>query len=231
MKKLISFAFAALLILSTLVGCGSSSDTNTNDTITTSVSLPKTSEPVTTEEEIILSRPKIEPIFTSKPFVDSSTIQKYTWEELQNYVASSEFDSIIRSIPSTYYESYPDLIPAPIEATFYNNGEVTKIDVMDPRMVRLFNFYNNNIYHQQHGYLQGTYNAEQLEEIKNTPDRMVLKFRNYGSRGECKWDTMIITEYGFDVIDHTFDKNPEGFYATSRDPLNIPCNWIERFGF
>ncbi|MBO5024246.1 MAG: hypothetical protein J6D11_08075 [Clostridia bacterium] len=63
-----------------------------------------------------------------------------------------DWNSIIASIPATYYEEYPGLHGKPLSAVLYKNGERTELSLDDERLVRLWNFYNNIVYNCKYAY-------------------------------------------------------------------------------
>ena len=171
--------FACILALSLLLGlCGcQQAENETSDPI----------ESLDTEEENKSSN-LIESIDTEEETLDPSLVERLLSPD---YVKSSYLDvdeadpdpteeeirSAIESIPSDQYESYPSLQTIPLSATLYKDGEVISIDVDDPRLIRLINFFNNALHYDKCAYLLCFVTEEILaEDVMSDDFRLELKF-------------------------------------------------------
>lgn len=162
-------------------------------------------------------------------------------DEIENDEQAKLFDweSVLETIPSDRYEQYGKFNSAPLTATLYKNGESIELDIYDPRLVRLLNFYYNETYHKEYGYSQGMVN-EVYEEYKNFDFRLELtyapqeeKFTEINGSTEFWFDEMMICMYSFIIVDHnTIGPEGELYISFSRHPLcKFYFNWLDIFGF
>lgn len=168
------------------------------------------------------------PLYLSEPYVyinnENSVIAR-------NKLNALDWETIISIIPATYYEEYPELYGTPLTATLYKDGKPTKLDIYDPRLVRLINFYNNIIHHNLYAYTQGSFNPTALEEIENESFRLVLTYTPIAGSFETAYDTIIVNNKWFVGIQHNI---PFGSYPSSafgRLPFHTDYNWLDVFGF
>lgn len=146
-------------------------------------------------------------------------------------INSLDWEAILSSIPATYYEEYPKLHSVPVTATLYKDGKETELDINDPRLVRLLNFYNNAIHHGIYSYTQGSFNPTDLEELENERFRLVLAYTPVVGNFETTYDTIIVINKSFVGIRHNI---PFGEYPSSafgRLPLHADYHWLDLFGF
>ena len=161
------------------------------------------------------------------------------------HLSNEEISAIISNIPSDKYESYPNMHTMPLSATLYKDGEKTSIDVDDPRLIRLINFFNQCVYYSKCAYTQGLYSLNDLEDgIVNGEFRLELTYAPYGTEapspyGKCTTmcDTIIITNTdSFTLIAHDlqgYEGEEESYpdYAVGFFPLYYSSPWLDLFGF
>lgn len=164
----------------------------------------------------------------------------------------SEGDSIeqvIGKVLSDKYEAYPNLQSVPLSATLYKGGETVRIDLTDPRLIRLINLFNNSLYYEDCEYLLSYLTDEELEgDIANEEFRLELKYEPFGDTYPApyenmptQFDTVIVTNSSseFVLINHshkiTLYDGKESVLAAGYYPLTYPINdisaWLESFGF
>lgn len=168
------------------------------------------------------------PQYLSEPYV---YIKENGFDINHSIVSTFDWETIINKIPATYYEEYPELYGAPLTATLYKNGTSAELDINDPRLVRLINFYNNTMHHRLCSYTQGSFNSTDLEKLENNSFRLVLTYTPIAGSIETSYDTIIVNNNGFVGICHN---NPFGSYppyAYGRYPLHTDYNWLDVFGF
>ena len=123
MKKTISLILTLVLIVSTFSGCVNISGTATGKTTN--------KNPVVTE----LSSEELQKLISSEislPFSNVDGSEKLT---------DNEIKEIVSKVPSDKYEAYPHLHNVANSATLYKGNEIISIDVKDPRLIQLINFY------------------------------------------------------------------------------------------
>lgn len=145
-----------------------------------------------------------------------------------------EWDSILASIPEDHYLEYPGLHAAPLTATLYKNDDCIEVDVKDPRLIKLLNFYHNMVYNEVYSYTQGSFSPEEYSEIANTDFKLELTYTpNWTDDSfETSFDKMLITGNAFIGVrsDTPFGEYP--FSSYGRYPLYMPeVKWLEIFGF
>ena len=161
-------------------------------------------------------------------------------------LTNEEMQSVISDIPSDKYESYPNTQNVPVSATLYKNGEKISIDVNDPRLIKLTNFFNRCVYYSKCAYTQGLLPLDDLEKNVTGADfRLELKYTPYGDIAPAPYgthttlcDTIIVTNSyaGFALISHDLpgyegqeDRYP--FRAVGYFPLYGTYPWLDLFGF
>ncbi len=203
--------------------------TDTSNTSSENISNPKNN---TTEELEIMRNPN----FASSPF---SNVVEGT-----DRLTDDEMKSILLDLPTDKYEIYPNLHNIPLTATLYNDDDVVSIDLKDPRLIKLINFYNNSVYYHQYYYTQGLLNIEYLEkEVLNEDFRLVLTFSTNNDSASVSYDTniqaydtIVVTNKWFVLLGHDLpgyegqeDKYP--FRAIGHTPLFYDYCWLDLFGF
>ena len=215
MKKRLLVLLLSVLTLVAFAGCGSE---------------PK---PLTEEEKKAL----LSESFSAAPFFDG--------KEIAPRLTNDEVKAVISAVPSDKYEVYPDTHNLPDAATLYKNGDTIAIDLNDPRLIRLINFFNNCVYYSQCSYTQGLYSEDYLaENILSDDFRIELKYTEYTSTpptpyGKCTTgcDLIVIgnSDHAFTLIAHNI-----GGYEGNADhpsqavgfvPLHNSYPWLELFGF
>jgi hypothetical protein len=140
---------------------------------------------------------------------------------------------ILSAIPSDRYEVYPDRHIIPLSATLYDGNKVTSIDINDPRLITLINFYNNSVYHGYYSYTQGVLSTSELEATKSESKRLVLTYAPYGEEWATLYDTIIVTEKWFVAVCHGVPAY-DGVYpntAFGHIPLYYYYDWLELLDF
>jgi hypothetical protein len=102
-----------------------------------------------------------------------------------------EIKSIILRVPSDKYEVYPHLNNVPLTATLYKGDEVISLDIKDPRLIQIINFYNNSVYNTQYAYTQGLLNIHAIEKVLNQDFRLVITFDTTDASKEIFYDTNV----------------------------------------
>ena len=227
MKKTISLILTLVLIVSTFSGCVNISGTATGKTTN--------KNPVVTE----LSSEELQKLISSEislPFSNVDGSEKLT---------DNEIKEIVSKVPSDKYEAYPHLHNVPNSATLYKGNEIISIDVKDPRLIQLINFYNNSVYHNQYSYTQGLLNLKYLEEnVENNNFRLELKYTPYTDTSTVPYDTtitlsdtiVVTNNCGFLIIAHDRPgyeglENEYPFHAVGHEPLHYNYCWHDLFGF
>ena len=140
---------------------------------------------------------------------------------------------IISDIPSDRYEIYPERHIIPLSATLYDCDKVTSIDINDPRLIRLINFYNNSVYHGYYSYTQGVLSTSEVESAKSESKRLILTYAPYGEEWATLYDTIIVTKKWFVAVCHDVPAY-DGEYpdtAFGHIPLYYYYDWLELFDF
>ncbi|MBE6531823.1 MAG: hypothetical protein E7679_07060 [Ruminococcaceae bacterium] len=217
MKRLYIFVLA-LSLLFTLCGCK-------NDPIEPSV--PDRSEEL------------LNNTFSATPFLDLEEGDVSPTEDM--------IRSWISKIPSDKYEAYPSLQNIPLSAMLYKDGEAVSIDIADPRLIRLVNFFNNALYNEKCSYIQSFLSDEYLEErVINEEFRLEIKYKPYGTEAPSPYetaptnfDTIIIinSNFYFTLINHDIpirsnDEILHPYLAAGYSPFfSLDGNTLEIFGF
>lgn len=215
MKKRFLVLLLSILTLVAFVGCSN------------------TPEPLTDEEKKAL----LSESFSPTPFLGT--------KETPPLPTNDEIKSIISTIPSDKYEVYPDTHNIPASATLYKDGDAIAIDLNDPRLIKIINFFNNCVYYSQCSYTQGLYSEDSVNEIINDNGfRLELKYTEYTNMpplpyGKCTTgcDLIVIanSHSSFTLIAHHLagydgDENYP-FSAVGFFPLHNSYPWLELFGF
>lgn len=228
MKKRIPVIFISVLLILNFSACNYVPEENTQDKIERSSSEMSNSSK---DLETLLDTS-----FSLSPFLCVA--------EGSDPLTDDEIRSMIRDLPDSQYETYPDLHNVPITATLYKEDEVISVSLDDTRLVSLINFYNNSVYHHQHSYTQGFLSIDYLEtNVLNEDLRLVLTFATKNNASSVSYDTiiqaydtMVITNKWFVLIGHDLpgyedseDRYP--FASVGHIPLyNYYC-WLDLFGF
>jgi hypothetical protein len=215
MKKRLLVLLLSVLTLVAFAGCGSE---------------PK---PLTEEEKKAL----LSESFSSAPFFEG--------KESATLLTNDEVKAVISAAPSDKYEVYPGTHNLPDAATLYKGGDTIAIDLNDPRLIRLINFFNNCVYYSKCSYTQGLYSKDYLDEnILNDNFRIELKYTESSITpptpyGNCTTgcDLIVIenSDHAFTLIAHNIggyegDANYP-FAAVGFVPMHNSYPWLELFGF
>jgi hypothetical protein len=128
----------------------------------------------------------------------------------------------------------------PLSATLYKDGETTRIDVADPRLIGLINLYNNSVYHRQHAYTQGLLNIDAQNEVWSESFKLVITFEpkeinnTFYDTNITAYDTFIVTNESFTLINHSvpgYDQEEYPHKAVGHVPLYGHYAWLDLFGF
>lgn len=180
----------------------------------------------------------LNPKYSSSSFFDI--------EEGDPHPTDKDIISVISKIPSNQYEAYPVLQNVPISATLYKDGEAVSIDVRDPRLIRLVNFFNNALYYDKCSYLLSYLSDEDLkEQVINEEFRLEIKYKPDGDKlpgpyetEPTNFDTIIITNSNRDfvLINHDLpnylgDEQLSSIWAAEYSPLYWSYPWLDLFGF
>ena len=192
-----------MLIFSLLLGlCGcQQAENETSDSIESLDTEEKNEsskflESIDTEEETLdpsLVERLLSPDYVKSPYFD--------FDETDPSPTDAMISATIENIRSDRYESYPSLQTIPLSATLYKDGEVISIDVDDPRLIRLINFFNNALHYDKCHYLLCFVTEDILaEDVMSDDFRLELKFKPFGDvkpapydDNPSDFDTMIIT--------------------------------------
>lgn len=170
----------------------------------------------------------------------------FDWKEGSGELTQAELSAVITKIPSDHYEVYRDQHTRPISATLYKNGEEIVIDVDDPRLVSLTNFFNDTLHQKQCAYSQSYLPLSKLQENVSHQDfRLELKYEPQGKHYPSPYgtetsmsDTMIVLNggYNFVLMNHNrpgYEHDPEKYpiLALSIMPLGGRYPWLDLFGF
>ena len=166
------------------------------------------------------------------------------WETAYPEKSETDLEEKIAQIPSDHYESYPNQHGRPLSATLYKNGEVIEVDVNDPRLVRLINFFNDAVNKKNCAYVQSYLSWSFLESNVNHQDfRLELKYQPYGDKKPSPYgtetslsDTIVIADDMFVLINHelTAYGNAERYpvLAAGFTPHSAnEASWLDLFGF
>ena len=175
------------------------------------------------------------PDYSATPFCEDENLYNLTDEQIE---------SIIPKIPSDQYEVYPSMQNVPLSATLYKNGEVISIDIRDPRLIRLINFFNNSLFYEKCEYSLSHLDRDDLEDIMSEEFRLELKYEPYGENVPTAYenqptlfDTIVVHGDRFALINNDFP----WYYVDELIPfkgnyylpygMRQPSGWLELFGF
>ena len=151
-------------------------------------------------------------------------------------VKKIHWDEVMEMIPDDYYQEYPGLHSAPLAATLCREGTMQELDVRDPRLIKLMNFYHNAVYNQVYSYSQGAYTQAEYDEAMSIEPRLELTYDPIWSDGcfETTFDKMVVYDgYFMGVRTDTptaFDECNSSAFC--RLPLHVhTIDWLELFGF
>lgn len=164
--------------------------------------------------------------------------------EAFSFTEEDALSAAIFQIPADQYVTHANQHGRPLSATLYKNGEVIEVDVNDPRLIRLVNFFNDAVNKKNCAYIQSYLSWSFLERNVNHQDfRLELKYQPYGEKVPSPYsaeyamsDTVVITGSDFVVINHdrvAYD-NAEIYpvLAVSYTPLEeSDALWLDLFGF
>ena len=175
------------------------------------------------------------PDYSVTPFCEDENLYDLTDEQIE---------SIIPKIPSDQYEVYPSMQNVPLSATLYKNGEVISIDIRDPRLIRLINFFNNSLFYEKCAYSLSHLDQDDLEDIMSEEFRLELKYEPYGEKVPTAYenqptlfDTIVVHGGSFALINNDFPwyyvDELIPFKGNHYSPYGIrqPSGWLELFGF
>ena len=221
MTKIICVIFSIILLIC-LFGC---TDSSLKD--------PKLSSNDLTEKELNkLLNEKI----PQEPFLNI--------EESASPLSDDEIKDIINEISTKKYDVYPNLHNIPLAATLYKYGEVISIDIRDPRLIRLINFFNNSLFYEKCEYSLSHLDQDDLEDIMSDEFRLELKYEPYGENVPTAYenqptlfDTIVVHGGLFALINNDFP----WYYGDELIPfkgnyylpygMRQPSGWLELFGF
>ena len=206
MKKAIILCLILLLLSASLFGCSDSGGENG------------------TEENSEIAEAMTDQSFSS-PF---SSVKE---EDLK--LSDDVIRDILSDVPLDRYEIYPDRHIIPLSATLYDGDKATPININDPRLISLINFYNNSVYHGYYSYTQGVLSTSDLESAESESKRLVLTYAPYGEEWATLYDTIIVTEKWFVAVCHDVPAY-DGEYpdtAFGHIPLYNYYDWLELFDF
>lgn len=170
-----------------------------------------------------------EPSATASPYPEA-----YAYvEELTAYsdVGKLNWNEILDMIPSDSYEEYPGQPAVPLSATLYKNGEAQELDVNDPRLAKLMNFYHNMVYNEVYSYTQGSFSPAEYEAMEQSDFRLELTYEPCGS-GEKSFDKVLIAQNTFVGVRSEVPFGDYPFSSFGRYPLYVESiDWLELFGF
>ena len=156
-------------------------------------------------------------------------------EKAKEQVLNLDWTRIINSIPGESYIQIDGFHSTPVSATLYKNSEHINLSINDPRLIRLLNFYNNEVYCGIYSHSQGTAN-ELYEDEQYCDFRLEITFlpnQSEHNSSESSFDKIIVINghfYCFRTYAH-FEKY--SYSAFLRIPLydvgNL--NWLSVFEF
>jgi len=89
---------------------------------------------------------------------------------------SEQLDQLLTTVPSDRYIDFPGMRCKPLSATLYKDGIATEIDVNDPRLIQLVNFYNNTIYQSYGWNFYSHADFPVSSETRNIPFRLEVVY-------------------------------------------------------
>ena len=184
-----------------------------------------------TEKELLNSS------YSTAPFCNA--------EEIDPDLSEEDVKDILSMVPSDQYETYPSMQNVPLSATLYKDGKVVSLDVGDPRVIRIVNFFNNSLYYKKMAYAQSYLSKDYLEEhVYSDSFRLELKYTPYGDEkfgpyqtSTTLCDTFIVTgqDAHYYLINH--ERIPyehltdHAVMAAGYTPFFWKGPWLELFGF
>ena len=217
MKKCVCLLLSSVLLVS-LCACNNAPDASDDSSSVTTISTTTTTATTTTDTTTTKQA-----AFSSSPYAEVKEANA------RAEIARLDWEAILAQIPTDRYELYPGLNGAPTTATLYKDGESISIDVYDPRLVRMINFYNNIVYHQKHAYTQGRYSDEYYNELASSDFRLVLTYENDYP------DKQIICGHHFIDVYSNLNAIEDTAPALGRFPLYVRMRddvvWLTVFGF
>lgn len=202
MKKILIFAFCFLLIL-------------------TSCESKKLSHNKSTTDELIHENEAA----NITPFIIVNE------ENAKEEIETINWEKTISLIPKDAYTPIDGFHTVPTSATIYKNGNYSNLNINDPRLIRLLNFYNNEVSCGIYSYSQGT--ANELYEMKKESDfRLELTFEK-GTSLEASFDKIVVIDDTFYCIRSNVPFEKYSYSSFSRTPLYDigDLNWLSIFGF
>ena len=232
MRKAIFLMLALSLISMSFIGCGNiSASESANATVPTAkVTIGSTSTAQSTSQST--------PAATTAPYTFPGP---FPGVDEGVKLSKKELQAIISNVPSDKYESFKGLHGAPLTATLYKDGEVTSLDVNDPRIIRLMNLYNNSVCNSQYSYTQGLLSIDYMSKVTSEEFRLELTFTPssgyaYYDTNILRYSTFIITNSGFFLINYDMpgyegeeDRYP--YLARGHSPLHGNYAWLDLLGF
>ena len=215
-------------VVTTTTSTKTATTTTTSAVVTTTTSAISTLSTTSHTDQTVTSSTvhTTTPTISSEPYV---TIDK---KNIEQETSQIDWDTVIKKIPSDYYEQYPGQLSAPLTATLYKNGETIPLDIYDPRLVRLLNFYNNSVYYRNHSYTQGSYNSEY--PYANTYEyRLMLTYAPIHSSMEDSFDKQIVYGSAFIGVRSNIPFGDDPFSTFGRWPLKSLISgieWLPLFG-
>ena len=164
------------------------------------------------------------------------------FEDEPSNMTNKQVKSAISKIPSDQFEVYPSTQNLPLSATLYKDGEVISIDIKDPRLIRLINFFNNALYYERCAYGLYYLSQDDLKDVMSEEFRLELKYEPYGEalpspyeNEPTLFDTIIVTKSNFTLINSDFpvymdDEMICPFLAVDYEPYIGGQLWLELFG-
>ena len=143
------------------------------------------------------------------------------------------WNKILESIPNDHYEAYPGLHTVPLSATLYNGNKVEEIDINDPRLIKMMNFYHNVVYFGVYSYTQGPFLPEEYLDLASTNYRLELTYEPIyeGCNLETTFDKILIVDCVFVGVCSNTPRAEYPFCSYGRYPLHVQSiHWLELFG-
>jgi len=156
-------------------------------------------------------------------------------ENAKEEVETVDWEKIIHIIPGDVYTQIDGFHTAPISAMLYKNGNCVNLNVNDPRLIRLLNFYNNEVCCGIYSYSQGVAN-QFYEDKKNCDFKLEIIFSpntSEDSSMETSFDKIIVIDGDFFGIRTYIPFEKYSYSAFTRTPLYDVGNldWLSIFGF
>ena len=132
----------------------------------------------------------------------------------------------------------------PLTATLFKNGEEIALDVRDPRIIRLINFFNNSLFYEKCEYSLSHLDQDDLENIMSEEFRLELKYEPYGENvpeayenQPTLFDTIVVHGGRFALINNDFPWYYVDELISFKGNYYSPyvgwqsSGWLELFGF